>query len=191
VPTYYWRSQPVDEAVHSEKEDVVKFKTTVGLASFAFFVFSLLTASAALSESMDCSRTKIRKAELSSHTINPGDRPDRELVLQTSVDICTSDNPEFDGIEETVYVHLDHIGATGVHSGYTKIPVNSGETLWVKFEGTHKLVTQGDTWKLPYHGVFRFIAGTGKYKAIRGGGTYDGFVDENGKDETLNCSAEY
>jgi hypothetical protein len=176
---------------HIYKEDAVIFRKFTAVIAFTFAVISLLTSTGARSDTMDCSRTKTRKEEVSSHTIKPGDQPDREMVLQTEVDILTSDNPEFDGIEETVYAYLDHIGATGVHSGYTKDPLNSGETLWIQFQGTHKLVTKGDTWELPYHGVFNFISGTGKYKAIRGGGTYDGVVDENGKTETVHCSAEY
>ncbi len=169
----------------------MNLKTTVCITSFAIFALSLFTSVPVQSATLDCSHTKTVSEEVFRHTINPGDRPDRELVQITSVDILTSDNPDLDGVEETVYAHLDHVGATGNHNGYSKWPLNTGETLWVKFNGVHHLVTKGDTWELPYQGVFRIIAGTGKYKAIRGGGWYEGVVTESGKSETLNCSAEY
>ncbi len=159
--------------------------------SLMFMVLSLLASGLSHSATLDCSHTKSVSKEIFRHTIKPGDRPDREMVQLSTVDIWSSDNPELDGVEETVYVHLDHVGATGNHNGYSKWPLNSGETLWVKFNGTHHLVTDGDIWELPYLGVFRIIAGTGKYKAIRGGGWYQGVVTENGKSETLHCTAEY
>jgi len=152
---------------------------------------SLLVSSVVSAATLDCSNTKVSKEELSRHTINPGDRPDREMVQLVRVDILSSDNPEFDGIQETVYAHLDHIGATGSHSVYSELVLNSGEKLWVKSQGTHNLVMEGDNWTLPFHGVYRFIAGTGKYKAIRGSGSYDGVVTESGLTQSARCSAEY
>lgn len=168
-------------------------KSGKSFLSAALFVtlLSLLVSSAVSAATLDCSNTKVSKEELSRQVINPGDRPDREMVQAVRVDILSSDNPEFDGSQETVYVHLDQIGATGGHSGYGEIVLNSGEKLWTKWQGTHNLVMEGDNWTLPFHGVFRFIAGTGKYKAIRGGGSYDGVVTESGLTQTTTCSAEY
>lgn len=169
----------------------MKVGTTESLSSLVIIALSLLAPGATYSATLDCSHTKTRSVEVFRHTLNPGDRPDRELVQVSTVDVWTSDNPDLDGVEETVNVHLDHVGATGNHNGYSKWPLNTGETLWVKFNGVHHLVTDGDTWEVPYQGVFRFIAGTGKYKAIRGGGWYEGVTNEKGKSEILHCSAEY
>ncbi len=163
----------------------------VRMLSFVLFASCLIASGSTYSGTLDCSHTKTKSVETSRHTLNPGDRPDRELVQITTVDVWTSDNPDLDGVEETVYVHLDNVGATGNHNGYSKWPLNTGETLWVKFNGTHHVVTEGDTWEVPYQGVFRIIAGTGKYKAIRGGGWYEGVINENGKSETLGCAADY
>ena len=45
--------------------------------------------------------------------------------------------------------------------------------------------------RAPELGVYRFIAGTGKYKAIRGGGYYQGIVTPAGPSEKSVCEAEY
>jgi hypothetical protein len=172
------------------KEDVVKQGKQFRITSIVLLL-SLLTTGVVSAATLDCTNTKVSKEELSRQAINPGDRPDREMVQLVRVDIISSDNAEFNGIQETVFIHLDHIGATGSHSGYGELVLNSGEKLWVKSQGTHNLVVEGDNWKLPFHGVFRFIAGTGKYKAIRGGGSYDGVVTESGLTQTASCSAEY
>jgi hypothetical protein len=153
----------------------------------------ILTSAPGLSATMDCSGTKERiKETLSSETIKPGDVPDRELVQTVRVDIISSANPEFDGIEETVYLQMDSVGGAGDHYGYAAFMLNSGEKIWGKFHGTHYFVPKSeDDWEVPFHGVFRYIAGTGKYKAIRGGGHYEGKVTPTGIVETISCSAEY
>ena len=154
----------------------------------------LITAGQAFAVTWDCSSTKNQSKEtISNHVIKPGDHPGRELVQIERVDIIQSNNPELNGIESTVYVHLDHIGATGDNRGYEVWPLNSGEKVWVKFHGTHYFVPKGEKdWELPYMGVFRFIAGTGKYKAIRGGGTYKGVASSSyGVKQEIICSAEY
>ena len=152
----------------------------------------LFGAESAVAEKLDCSGTKKTKQEISNQAIKPGDRPDREMVQFVRIDVVSSRNPEFEGAEQTIYGHLDHIGATGTHTGYNETTLKSGEKLWNKWEGTHYLVPKGgDAWELPYHGVFRYIAGTGKYKAIRGGGYYRGVMTPAGLTEEFVCEAEY
>jgi hypothetical protein len=122
---------------------------------------------------------------ISREVIRPGDRPDRELVQMVRVDVFP------DGTEETVYEHDDQIGGTGSHTGYSVTNLKGGEKLWSKFEGVHYTVTKGDAWESRFQGVFRFIAGTGKYKAIRGGGHYQGIVTPAGSTSDNVCEAEY
>ena len=90
------------------------------------------------------------------------------------IDVVSSANPEFNGAEQTVYGHTDQIGGAGSHSGYSTITLKSGEKLWTKYEGVHHRVRKADTWETRVQGISRFIAGTGNYKAIRGGSYYQG-----------------
>ena len=165
----------------------------IRILSFIYLLGLTLASGQALSATMDCSATKKAiKETISSETIKPGDRPDRELVQTVRTDIISSDNPEFNGIEENVYLQMDQVGGAGDHYGYATMNLNSGEKIWAKFHGVHHFVPKGqDDWEVPFQGVFRYIAGTGKYKAIRGGGHYEGKVTPNGILETITCSAEY
>jgi len=172
----------------------MKMRSTLRTISSVGILAFLLTTGHAFAVTWDCSSKKeASKETISSHTIKPGDHPGRELVQIERVDIIISDDPELNGIESTVYVHLDHLGATGDNTGYEVWPLNSGEKVWVKFHGTHYFVQKSeDDWELPYMGVFRFIAGTGKYRAIRGGGTYKGVASSTyGVRQEIICSAEY
>jgi hypothetical protein len=163
------------------------------------FGLSALTALAcaltwtAQAEKLDCSGTKRSKQEISNQSIKPGDRSDRELVQFVRVDVLASKHPEFDKTETTVYGHLDNVGPSGIDTGYAAYTLTSGEKLWVKWQGTHYVVTKGNNdWEVPYLGVYHFISGTGKYKAIRGGGFYKGRVTPaRGTEEDSTCEAEY
>jgi hypothetical protein len=154
-------------------------------------VFIALTSLSASAEKMDCPSSKQRKENVSRQAIQPGDRQDRELVQFVRVDVLSSKNPEWDAVEQTVYGHLDHIRGTGTHTGYAVTTLKSGEKLWVRWEGTHYTVPKSDAWESYSQGVFRFIAGTGKYKAIRGGGSYQGSTTPADLNETILCEAEY
>jgi len=154
----------------------------------AFVISTLVSAFgtvSALAEKWDCSGSKKSKALISREVIEPGDRPDRELAQMVRADIFT------DGREQTVYEHDDSIAGTGIHSGYSITTLKSGDMVWDKFEGSHYTVPKGDAWESRFQGVFRFIAGTGKYKAIRGGGYYYGTATPAGVAVDAICQAEY
>jgi hypothetical protein len=173
-------------------EAKMKTKSITIVVSFVSLLGSLFASGPTLADTMDCSGSKEAVKEITAQSIKPGDQPGRELAQVERVDIIYSDNPELNNIEVTVYLHFDQVGATGDHSGYAVWNLNSGEKVWVKFNGTHYFVPKGEgDWETPYLGSMRFIAGTGKYKAIRGGGYYKGKGTPAGAKETLVCSAEY
>jgi len=160
---------------------VKKFCAAIALTVLA----SLLGTASAFAEKWDCSGSKKSKTLVSREVIKPGDRPDRELAQMVRIDIYA------DGREETVYEHDDQIAGTGTHAGYSAINLESGERVWGKYEGVHSTVVKGDAWETRFWGVFRFTAGTGKYKAIRGAGSYQGIVTPDGLTAETVCQAEY
>jgi len=149
----------------------------------------LFGTKSASAELMDCSASQKYKGQSSKEIIRP--TPDRELVQWSFVVSLSSKNPEFDGIEVEIYEHDDQISGTGSHSGYGVYALTSGERLWTKFEGVHYTTKKGEYWESTAQGVFRFIAGTGKYKAIRGGGHYQTKSSPAGMTTNAVCSAVY
>ncbi len=173
------------------KEDVVRIAGTFRKAAVVATLGSMVASGFALAEKMDCSSSKKSKRMVSSEVIKPGDRPDRELVQIVRIDVVSSANPEFDGAEQTVYGHSDQIGGTGSHNGYSVTTLKSGEKLWTKYEGVHHRTKKGDTWETRVQGISRFIEGTGKYTAIRGGSYYQGVTTPAGYTQETVCEAEY
>jgi len=141
---------------------------------------------------MDCSFSKKSKQNISNQAIEPGDRPDRRMTQYVRVDVLSSKQAEWDGAEQTVYGHTDTVGGAGTSTGYTEITLKSGEKIWYRWEAVHYLVSKGgDEWEVPFQGVFRFIAGTGKYKEIRGGGHYRGVSTPGGLTQDSTCEGDY
>jgi hypothetical protein len=96
-----------------------------------------------------------------------GDRPDRRLSQYVRVDGLSSKFPEWDGAEQVVYGHSDTVGGSGISTGYSMTTLKTGEKVWSKWESVQYLVSKGGEGReVPFQGVFRFIAGTGKYKAL-------------------------
>jgi len=152
----------------------------------------LLASASAIAEKVDCSYSKKSKQEISNQAIEPGDRPDRRMNQFVRVDVLSSKHPEWDGAEQVVYGHSDSVGGSGTNMGYSVTTLKNGEKIWSKWEGVQYLVSKGgDAWELPFQGVFRFIAGTGKYNAIRGGGHYRGMATPAGLTQNNVCQAEY
>ena len=151
-----------------------------------------LASASAIAEKMDCSYSKTLKQNISNQAIEPGDRSDRRMTQFVRVDVLSSRHPEWDGAEQTVYGHSDTVGGAGNNMGYSVTTLKSGEKVWSKWEGVQYLVSKGDDkWEVPFQGVFRFVAGTGKYKAIRGGGYYRGMTMPTGLTQDSVCEAEY
>lgn len=149
-------------------------------------------ASGVLAGKVDCSGSQKMKQQLSWQAIEPGDAPGHELVQCTRIDAISSSNDDFDGVEQTVYGHLDQIKGTGSEQGYNVSTLKNGDKVWSRFEGTHHFVPKGEAnWEIAYFGTFRYIAGTGKYKGIRGGGYYRGVATPSSNSGQFVCEAEY
>ena len=164
---------------------------TVGMAAITT-LSATLVGTAANAATMDCSGSKKSKAQPTPEVIRPGDRPDHDLKLSIRNHTISSRDPDFDGSQQTAYSLEDVYGGSGPIVGYFMYTLTSGEKLWAKFDSITELTRPGSNWEVNYQGTFRFIGGTGKYAAIRGGGHYRGKVTaERGFEETSTCSAEY
>lgn len=139
----------------------------------------------------DCSGTKKSKATLSREVIRPGDSPDHELTLAVRTHAISSKSAVLDGSELTVYAFHDEHRRTGRQTGCFLYRLQDDERIWAKFDSVNFFAGKGDSWEATYQGVFRFIGGTGKYTAIRGGGHYQGKVrPATGFEEIFTCSME-
>ena len=103
--------------------------------------------------------------------------PDYELVQGTYADPIKSESTKFDMIDSRIVNQDETISGNGKHRGIEIDIFRNGDTATQRYEGTHKVTTkEGGAWEVNYEGKFEYISGTGRFKNIKGGGTYRGRV---------------
>jgi hypothetical protein len=151
---------------------------TLILPALAFIVVSL-SFSAQAAEKKKIMGTH-KSGPVISHTVvplGPGDDPKHELVvLEIHRDNTTSSDPDFNEAEHIVYEQHDSVAGTGTHRGYYTNRLKNGDTEYGSFEGTFKSTFKEDgSWEMTmWEGIYKVIGGTGKFKNIKGSGTYRG-----------------
>jgi hypothetical protein len=123
----------------------------------------------------------------------PGDDPKHELVaLAIRRDTTTSSDPDHDGTEQIVYNQSDSVAGTGTHRGYFRRVFKNGDIDYGPYEGTHKTTVKEDgSWETTWEGTWKVTGGTGKFKNIKGGGTYRGKATAEGASEEWEGEVEY
>jgi hypothetical protein len=123
----------------------------------------------------------------------PGDDPKHELdALLIYRDTTTSSDPDHDGTEQIRYEQDDQVAGTGTHRGYFRRLFKNGDTDYGSYEGTHKTTAKADgSWETTWEGTWKVIGGTGKFKNIKGGGTYRGKATAQGSSTDWEGEVEY
>ena len=107
-------------------------------------------------------------------------------------DTTTSSDPDWDGTEEIVYGQNDHVAGTGTHRGYFRRLFKNGDTDYGSYEGMHKTTVKEDgSWEATWEGTYKMTGGTGKFKNIKGGGTYRGKATAQGASTEFEGEVEY
>ena len=125
--------------------------------------------------------------------VSPGDDPKHEVVvLLIRRDTTTSPDPDWNETEQIVYQQSDEVEGTGTHRGYYRRLHKNGETDYGPYEGTHKTTVKEDgSWETTWEGTYKVIGGTGKFKNIKGSGTFRGKATAEGFLDELEGEAEY
>jgi hypothetical protein len=126
--------------------------------------------------------------------LGPGDDPKHELfVLAIHRDTTTSSDPEFNETEQIVYGQGDEVAGTGTARGHFVRHHKNGDIDYGTYEGTVKTTFKEDgsrettTWE----GTYKATGGTGKFKNIKGGGTYRGKATAEGASTEWEGETEY
>jgi hypothetical protein len=106
----------------------------------------------------------------------PGDDPRHELVaLEIRRDTTTSSDPDLNESEVIIYEQSDQVAWTGTHRRYFRRLFKNGDTSYGSYEGAHRTTVKEDgSWEATWEETWKFNGGTGKFKNIKGGGTYRG-----------------
>ena len=129
---------------------------------------------------------------ISQTVVSPGDDPKHELVLQIYRDTTTSSDPDWNETEVMIYQQTDQVAGTGTHRGYFRRLHKNGDTNYGSYEGTHKTTVKEDgSWETTWEGTCKVTGGTGKFKNIKGSGTYRGKATAEGASTEFEGEVEY
>jgi hypothetical protein len=110
---------------------------------------------------------------LSETTANVPDKPGHTLKQVTIVWKTVSANPEFGEAWTSGVAQQDNIGTDSTERGYGTNHFQNGDVNYIGWEGAAKTAKNdsGD-FETVAQGKFTWLGGTGKFKTIKGSGTY-------------------
>ena len=137
--------------------------------------------------------TNKHTAPISRTVVSLGDDPKHELVvLEIGRQTTTSSDPDWNETEQFDYTQADQVAGTGTHRGYFRRLYKNGETSYGSYEGMHKTTVKDDgSWEATWEGTWKFNGGTGKFKNIKGGGTYRGKATAQESSTEFEGEVEY
>ena len=158
----------------------------------AAFVVVSLSFSAQAGEKKKVMGTDKEGPPISRTVVSPGDDPTRVVVLMIRRDTTTSSEPDWNETEVIVNEESDSVEGTGTHRGYSRRLFKNGDTDYSSYEGTHKTTVKEDgSRETTWEGTNKITGGTGKFKNIKGGGTYRGKATAEGAFSEFEGEVEY
>jgi len=158
----------------------------------ATFLVVSLSFSAQAGEKKKITGTNKVGPVISRTVVFPLEDPKHELATMVRRDTTTSSDPDWDGTEEIIYDQSDSVAGTGTHRGYSRRFHKNGDTTYGSFEGMHKTTKKEDgSSETTWEGTWKESGGTGKFKDIKGGGTYRGKATAEGAATEFEGEVEY
>jgi hypothetical protein len=117
-----------------------------------------------ISDKLTCAKPSVRQMA--------GDGSQSIMFTKSS---CTWATPFVIGgnkANETVDAAIaDMSGSTAKNHGYSTMVMDNGDSTFVRYEGTMQMKKDGSG---TYKGTWKYVRGTGKFRGIKGSGTYKG-----------------
>ena len=147
----------------------------------------LVPAPEAFAQSKKISGTGKPAAVLSETKMLPGDDPQHEITLLRRLDVQMG---TLGDAQVSLVSVSDLVSGSGTHRGYSLSTYRDGDTTFSSIEGQTKTVPKASgPPEITSAGKWQFTGGTGKWKGITGGGTYQGSVTSAGV--TYQFEGEY
>jgi hypothetical protein len=105
--------------------------------------------------------------------IFPNDAPHHRLIQQVNLSTTESNDPDFDNVSATTYEQTDGVEKGGKNKGYRIQRHENGDETYVQYEGSYTLSEKKEgVYEWHSEGKWELTGGTGKFKNIKGAGTY-------------------
>jgi hypothetical protein len=109
------------------------------------------------------------------------DAPGHEVGQEVQLSEIKFSHPAFKVKEEWVYNQFNYVAGTGPHRGMFVDVHEDGSQTFGTYEGSQKTVVNNDgSWSATWEGTYKYTGGTGRFKAIKGSGTYRGKASSSG-----------
>ena len=110
--------------------------------------------------------------EISRTTSAIGDTRGHQLVHATTISSQTSSDSDFNGTVIREFTQSDEVNGSGKFRGYSDQTHKNGDKSYWQYEGSQSTATKADgSWEVTSESRYWAVGGTGKFKAIKGGGT--------------------
>jgi hypothetical protein len=127
----------------------------------------------------------------SENLASPADPQDLLVYrAQRLYDVVSSD-PVWNGARILEWEFGHEANGTGIHKGYDLELHRSGDKVYQRFEGTHKMVKPYPEFEYAPEGRIEYLGGTGKFKNLTGKGTYKAVTTAAGTTFTWQAEVEY
>ncbi len=147
----------------------MKRVSQVGVLSITVAILVMCFISFASAEKVKMTGSNKTERVISQNTVDPGDSPGHMMMQTVAMSKTTSSNPAWNEVMMVDYQQMDQHGENGTHVGYGYHKHQAGDQTFFKYWGTQKAAGDG---KMSFEGKFEWTGGTGKFKNIKGGGTY-------------------
>jgi hypothetical protein len=132
-------------------------------------------ATGGAAEKKELTYVKTYSKSISKSSFNIDDVPNHEVMQEVLLQQSKYSGSDFKPVEEWIHVQTDQTDGSGSHKGNFFLILQGGDQTYGTFDGKHKTVVQKDgAWASTWEGTYRYLGGTGKYKNIKGAGTYKG-----------------
>jgi hypothetical protein len=125
--------------------------------------------SSASAEKMQITGTNKTERIISQDMVTPGDATGHMMMQTVTMSMTTSSNEEWNNAPMMDCQHMDQSADKGKHEGYGYHTHKGGDQSFFHYWGTQRSAGEG---KMSLEGKFEWTGGTGKFKSIKGGGTY-------------------
>ena len=162
----------------------------VSAAFLAALIVVFISSAAQASEKKKVSGTS--KAHVISLTISePGDKPHHTIAQTVREETLTSTDADWNNVKALMVDQSDLVAGSGSLKGYMRIIHNNGDESYGTYAGTNKLTKAGAAWEVAVEGTMQFNGGTGKFKDLKGSGSYKGTSTPTGSTYTWESEVEY
>ena len=146
---------------------------------FGTFCTTSLIGNAA--ERIDQTSIKSNPRIVSRNATTLVDVPNHEVGQEVQLSEIKFSHPAFKVKEEWVYNQFNYVGGSGPHWGTFVDVHEDGSQTFGKYEGAQKTVANADgSWVTTWEGTYKYTGGSGKFKNIKGSGTYKGKASSAG-----------